>query len=154
MRYGGHSKAVGLTVARSRLNEFRQTLLEKAENMIRKEDLQPHLPIEAELKAVEANVELIKELSLLEPFGHDNPNPVFMMKKAVIKNRTRVGAEGNHLRLVLENGHSALSCIGWGMGDLANRLEEGSRVDLAFHLESNVWKGRSYPQLVLEDIRC
>ncbi len=61
-----------------------------------------------------------------------------------------MGRDGGHLRLSLARCPDA---IGWGMGERAETLLPGGRVDIAFRLERNRYKGREQLQLLLQDLK-
>jgi hypothetical protein len=65
----------------------------------------------------------------------------------------RVGADGSHLRasLLSEEG-GRLPAIGFGMGDRAAELREGSW-ELVFELVEDQWRGRRRIQARLLDAR-
>ena len=58
------------------------------------------------------NLNFLKELKQLEPYGAGNEEPIFRLKNVEITNLTRMGAERNHLRLDLKDktGQS-LKCV-------------------------------------------
>ena len=65
---------------------------------------------------------------------------------------SQVGAQKNHLKLVLGNDKLSLNAVGWGMADHGANLFLGEAHDLAFHLEMDRWNGRELPQILLLDI--
>lgn len=98
---GGHSAAAGVRLEKSKLYEFREKINEyyrslKLTDQVR--FLKQHADIEvADLSDI--NSELIENLSLLEPFGPGNEEPIFCIKTPLIINTSRMGADQNHLRL-------------------------------------------------------
>ena len=67
----------------------------------------------------------------------------------------RAVGQRKHLKLVLDAGPQSrvLDGIAFGFGDMARRLNDGSRVDLVFGLEVNVWQDRRRLQLNIQDLR-
>src|SRR5262249_28926837 len=98
-------------------------------------------------------LELIREISRLEPFGEGNPAPVFTLRNADLAEHALIGAQKNHLRLRLAGGGKWVGAVGWGMSALAAKLKKGEKVDVAFQLEVNTWENRNLPQLLLSDLR-
>ena len=58
--------------------------------------------------------------------------------------------EGRHLRFrVLQHGRDGGSAIAFGLGAQLERVQPGSRFDVAFRLKENRWNGTVAPQLVV-----
>ena len=62
-----------------------------------------------------------------------------------------VGKDG--IRILLEQGGSQLTALGWGMAWRAPELTVGSVIDVAFKLERDEWNGESKLQARLADFR-
>jgi single-stranded-DNA-specific exonuclease len=154
IKYGGHSQAAGLTVSVDKLDEFRRRLKEIAEKAISPELLVPIVEIDADLEVGDANLQLLQELSEMEPYGMGNPYPVFSLKKMKVREHGRVGTNGDHLKLrVSKNGSPMLAAIGWGLGSMEEDIACYPSVDLAVQLEMNVWQDKQNLQLLILDIR-
>ena len=154
VKFGGHTQAAGLTVPAAKIDEFRSRLKAIAEAEISPEALVPSLDIDAELDPADVVPGLIDELSRLEPFGMGNPHPVFTLRDMKIRELSRMGAGGDHLKLkISKNGSPALGAVGWGLGSMEDEIMPQAFVDLAFQLELNTWQDRSSVQLVIEDIK-
>ncbi len=154
VKFGGHSQAAGLTVALDKLEEFRKRIKELAAKEISDELLDSSIEIDSELDTYGPSMKLYNELAELEPFGMGNPYPVFSMNNMKIIERTRLGANGTHLKLRLsKNGGPALGAVGWGLGHLDEALAAHDAVDLAFQMEVNNWQDRKTLQLLIVDIK-
>lgn len=75
--FGGHSMAAGLTLKLDNYKLFSQKINSFALNSINDKVFMPIEYYDQEITEDEINQEFIKELSLLEPFGCDNPRPKF-----------------------------------------------------------------------------
>lgn len=102
-KFGGHTKAAGLSVTRENIDKFRNKINEivcsecKEEVFIKKKDYDLDVTVD------DINVNLAKALELLEPFGEGNRKPVFRIKEPVIENQRIVGKNGEHLMFELGN---------------------------------------------------
>lgn len=76
-RFGGHSHAVGFSLPAARVPELRAHLDLYARTRLTLADFEPSLNVDAELELGNVTPELFKALSLLQPFGSGNPEPVF-----------------------------------------------------------------------------
>ncbi len=154
VKFGGHSQAAGLTVPVDKIDEFRARLKKIADTEISPEALVPTVDIDAELEPAEVTLELINDLSRLEPFGMGNPHPLFALKNMKIRELTRMGANNDHLKLkISRNGDAALGAVGWGMGAMEEDIAPDGFVDLAVQLEVNTWQDRSSVQLLIVDLK-
>lgn len=154
-KYGGHSRAAGLTMPVDKLEEFRSRLKEIGEKEISPELLVPTVEIDYELQMSEINFDLLNELSNMEPYGMGNPYPIFCLRKVKIKEHSKVGNNGDHLRLKIEKNHSgsSIAAVGWGLGSIDDDLDEYTEVDIAVQLEINVWQDKQSIQFSIQDIR-
>jgi single-stranded-DNA-specific exonuclease len=92
-----------------------------------------------------------KLLRHFEPFGVGNPTPVLVARNVALAAPPKVvGRDG--LKLRLSTGEGELEAIGWGFADRIAEFEGGRRVDIAFRLESDEYKGRSRVQARIADI--
>ncbi len=76
-RYGGHAHAVGFALPAANVQELCAHLDTYARARLTLADFDPHLEFETDLPLDQVSPELHYALSLLEPFGMDNPEPVF-----------------------------------------------------------------------------
>lgn len=75
--FGGHSMAAGLTLKLENYTLFSQKINSFALNSINDKVFMPIEYFDQEISAEEITSDFVKELSLLEPFGCDNPRPKF-----------------------------------------------------------------------------
>lgn len=148
-RYGGHAQAAGLSIPERNLEAFTERLLGLADATIPDEALIPVLPIDALLSPDQVNEDLLKWVQALEPFGPGNPTPIFGMRGTRLLSLQAIGATNAHLRLQLGEPHRPLNAFFWQMGILAERLQAGALVDVAFSVEEDPY-GRV--RLILTDI--
>ena len=139
-RYGGHRMAAGLTINRSRLDEFRERFGDVARRELSPEDLGPEQRVDLELQLHEVTPDLERLCRYLEPCGQGNPSPVFGVRGVRFTNRSIVGS--GHLKGMLEDGNGKVSVIGFQWADRATWLGD-EPVDAAFRIECNEWNGTS-----------
>lgn len=77
-RFGGHVKACGVTLTRKTLPLVRAVLSRIAAERLRPEDVAEWVDVDGVLDRT-PSVEEVQELDLLEPFGEENPEPVFAL---------------------------------------------------------------------------
>ena len=124
-RCGGHAQAAGFDIQADRVEEFRQRLCEVAAVTLSDDALQPRIDVDAFLDAAEVDLGLARELRRLEPFGHGNPEPVFvtrafpLLAADVLRPKT-----GTQPHLTLRLGTAGRSDGGRGVGGEAATEDE------------------------------
>jgi len=97
-RYGGHAHAVGFAMPIGNVEKLREHLDAYARARLTLADFEPQLEFDRELPLEEVTPELQQALSLLEPFGMENPEPVFAAR-AVRVTAPPQGVKDKHVRL-------------------------------------------------------
>lgn len=150
-KYGGHSMAVGLTIKKENLENFKERFEQIAKEKNIKE-LVPIIYIDDELKLKDINMDLVKSISILEPFGEANKVPLFLIRNLKI-DFIRALSEGRHLKLTLRDENFVINAIGFELGYLAEEYRIGDRIDVVGTLEINSFNGFSSIQINMKDIR-
>ena len=151
VKYGGHRAAAGFTVRSDRLEQATQRLLAIASSEMGLFAPEPTLEIHAEGTLDELlSPELADFCARLEPFGKDNPVPMFLARRARVVNWGYVGARGQHLKLEVTDGRRAVDALSWNHG-----AEWGGydAVDLVFRLAEDSYRGVRKTYLRIEDLR-
>ena len=149
-KFGGHSMAIGITIKKSELEQFSQSL----ENVAKEEhteEIVPIVQIDAKISLSDINKEMVESLNQLEPFGEGNKMPIFVIKNLKIDS-IRALTEGKHLKLTLREGNNMVNAIGFNMGSLAEEYKIGDKIDVAGMLEINSFNGVDSVQINLKDI--
>jgi single-stranded-DNA-specific exonuclease len=151
-RFGGHRAAAGVTIAADRLERFAERFNEVARARLTQDDLVPELRIDLELSIEEVTEDLEGMLRHFEPHGMGNAAPVLAARDVELgATPKRVGEDGVRLKLRRADGRE-LEAIGWGLAPRAEGLVPGMRVDVAFRLERDEFRGASRLQARLADI--
>lgn len=151
--FGGHEGAAGFEIKMENIPELRRRLREKIDNTISFDDLKAKVIIDAELRPSQITMTLVKELEVLAPHGEGNSLPIFMSGQLSLYDLRKVGKTGKHLKAKFTDGNVTLDTIGFGMGDIAEKLSYEGKYDIAYRLEANEWGGFEVAQLSLVDIR-
>jgi len=149
-KFGGHSMAVGLNVAESKLNEF-EAKLEEIAKQAETDKIMKVIKIDSQVSLDELDKEVVQSLSKLEPFGEENKMPIFLIKNLKIDS-IRALSEGKHLKLTLRDNHNLINAIGFNMGNLAQEFLIGDKIDIVGNLEINSFNGVDNIQMNLKDI--
>ena len=150
-KYGGHEMAVGLTLKKSKFEEFKNNF-EIIANESKIDDIVPIIEVDKEIVSDDINIETVESLKLLEPFGESNKMPIFIYKNLRIDS-IRALSEGKHLKLSLKDGNLIIEAIGFYMGNFVNDYKLGDKIDILGVLEINDFGGLKMVQINLKDIR-
>lgn len=151
-RYGGHALAAGLTIDAANIEALSDALNAYAEKVLSEEDRLPSLDIDAPLDISLPLLETARILEGLEPYGAGNPKPVFLISNVTLSS-VRTSKDQKHLFLRLFKNGTAVDCVAFGKGELAETLERGDNVDVAGELHINTYSGTPTPQIIMQDIR-
>jgi len=145
-RFGGHAHAVGFSLSSDRLAELRARMKAYAAALPTAPLLVPQLDYDAELSLAEITPELSEWVERCAPFGIANPEPVLLMRNAVLAAPVRLIQERHICLQLTQSGAQArkISALGWSRGP-ANwparcgelGLAQGSAIDLLFRLKQN-----------------
>lgn len=155
--FGGHMYAAGLTLKKENLNKFRLKFEEAVAENIQNDQLIPSIDIDIELQLKEITTKLHRILKQFEPFGPENMAPVFM-SEGVVDDGTgkQVGSNKEHLKLNIiheDEPFKPYPAIGFGMGDLFNKIGKSSSFDICYCIDENEYRGNTSLQLRIKDIK-
>ncbi len=96
-KFGGHPMAAGFSMAEASVGCLRKRLNENC--TLTEEELLPKIRIDVPMPVDYVSMELVREFSLLKPFGKGNERPVFADRNLRIRRMWRIGKNQNVLRL-------------------------------------------------------
>ncbi len=140
LRFGGHRQAAGMTLAYKDVPAFREALSEAVRNQLDGRALIPTRYYDARLSLSDVSAETVRRMSLLEPYGMGNPEPVFLLRDTGILSARAVGSNSAHLKLSLTEGNESRDAIAFRMGSLAGQLPH--RADLLVTPVENRFRDR------------
>lgn len=150
-KFGGHELAAGLSVRKENFERFCKELNEYvAKNFDRDGDVricQADLAVEPE----DISLRQAQELFLLEPYGTDNPAPVFVMTDVIVNDIKGIG-NNKHSRITVSKNENKFVTVYFGMSPNDTAFTKGDRVDIVFSLEVNEFRGNISPQLNIKYI--
>ncbi len=151
--FGGHELAAGFTIPEANIDAFRVRMNRCVRSVSGGGLPVSSLNVDAAVASpCEMTLEQADELSLLEPYGAGNPRPVFALLGATVDAIQAVG-QGRHLKLRLSKGASRFDAIFFSTTEAECGIPAGSRVDAAFYLQANTFRGVTTLQLQLIDLR-
>ena len=154
VKHGGHAAAAGLTIETQNIPEFKRFFDAYASKELTAEELQPKLDLEFETHLSLLTLDTLKELEKFEPFGQENPAPLFGKRRVKVVEGTprTMGQDGKHLKMFVTDGGVKHCAIAWGAGDqLVTVKRPNVSLNVAFAPQINEWQGTQSVQLMLKD---
>jgi single-stranded-DNA-specific exonuclease recJ len=150
--FGGHTMACGLSLTVENFEKFKKEITKYIDENLDISKLEKEIYIDEILTIDDLDIEKIKELKSLEPFGEENPEPIIMYKNVEI-NGIRTLSENKHLKLSLKKNDKIIDAIGFNLGELAEKYKIGDTIDIVGNIEINSFNGKDLIQIRLIDIR-
>ena len=149
LKFGGHTMAAGFDI--------------KTEDIARlKEDIKAFtrahpvpfysLDITCKLNPEMLSLELVKQIDILEPFGKDNPKPIFGLYNMKLESISPVG-ERKHLRMTFSRGEKLFTAISFFTNVDEFPYKTGDMLDLAIEVGKSVYQGIESLSIVVRDIK-
>lgn len=150
--FGGHKLAAGLsfTGEKTPFEIVKKALNETVREYTSTKELKPFIKIDLMVEPKDVTVELVEEISQLEPFGASNPSPIFAMNNLKVIQKRLMGSDNSHLRLNVASNADEFTAIWWKRGDAG--LSSGDSLDIAFHPQINEFNGNVSVQLIIDDV--
>lgn len=150
---GGHPMAAGFTIETSRIGSFKKNVLKLSEK-INMDLFDRKIKVDIEISFEQITMEFYEKINSLSPFGYGNPEPIFLTKNLQIRNLKKVGKEGKHLKLELEDVNKEKRIMGILFGyDESLDLKNGDKIDVVYSLSLNEWNGTKKLEIKIRDIK-
>jgi single-stranded-DNA-specific exonuclease len=156
-QFGGHKYAAGLSLKLENVEAFTEKFEKVVCEQITDDLLIPQIRIDAKLELFQISPHFNKILKQFAPTGPSNMRPVFMSENLFITSNSRkIGDDKTHLRLEVfqeDNPNIKFNCIGFGLGEILDDIDEGMPISIVYNIEENHWNGNTTLQLNLKDIK-
>lgn len=146
---GGHDMAAGLSIMEDKIDLFRERFSKYVLENTTPAQRAPKLHIDAEIGFDELSLDFMDSYDLLQPFGSQNPQPVFMSRNVWLTEAPR-HLKNKHIKLFLRQGFVEHDAIFFGGGE---RSLPDPPWDVAFTIDRNTFRGRTTLQMVIQDVR-
>jgi single-stranded-DNA-specific exonuclease len=150
--YGGHFAAAGMTLLPEKVELFSAKFEEIVSSTLEPGLMIPEILIDAQVEFKDLNASFYKILRQMEPFGPENPRPVFIAGNVEDNGHSKV-VKDQHIRFSLKQGNQVFNGIGFNMADKYPILEQRMPIDLLFTLDENEWNDQKNLQLKVMDLR-
>ena len=149
--FGGHALAAGLNIRSDKLDDFRAALAQ----YYRENKPAPTAEVQPDLLVCDPallDIDNVRSLDQLEPFGNANPRPVMCFCGVPLESAGDVGG-GKHLRIRVRLGRESFEGIFFSHTERELDIHSGDIVDIAFTPQINEFRGHVSVQLLVSAIR-
>lgn len=149
LNFGGHDFAAGLTIKEEYIEEFKKRFTESANRKLAESDVMSKLHLDAAIRFNELTFDFMESVRLLEPYGNENPQPIFYCDATQTWPPKIIGK--THLKLYLEQDDRVLEGVALGKASYSLLLRQKNlRLRIAFTPQIN---NKSSIQLLIRGIK-
>lgn len=151
-KFGGHAMAAGLSLDKSRFEEFSTAFASEAERLLDDEMLAARIYSDGEIEPEFFNLESARALAQAGPWGQEFPEPLFDGRFRLVQQR-EVGS--GHLKMVLSPLHDSECCldaIAFNVPAEEWPAAGASEIEIVYRLDENEFRGQVSLQLMVERI--
>ena len=168
VKFGGHKMAAGLSMTEENVEVFRKRI--NSQCTLTDEDLVDTIRVDMVMPPGLIDMKTVREFDSLEPWGQENPKPLFVVRDVTLTGVRILGKNRNVVRISAREKYSgSLDLIRFEDGDAflkriedrkglsaAKDLQRGMgnvTIDMVFYPDINTWQGRDSLQYVVKDLR-
>ena len=148
-QFGGHTLAAGMSLDSGDIDKFRVKINEYASL---REAAVPVLKIDCKLNPSSLGLDILSSLEILEPFGAENPQPLFGLFGMTLTGIQPVG-NGKHLRLSAVKNGTYVTIMMFSTTAEEFPFKEKDVVDFAVKLASNEYRGETQLSIQAKAVR-
>lgn len=151
IQFGGHELAAGLSIEEDKIQEFTDEFEDVITKSIVGEPKQI-IPVDERIDYRNLNIELLKDINTLRPYGQSNKEPIFMYKGLKVKS-IRTIKEDKHLKLTLRDDKYQIEALAFSQGNRRDEIRLGDKIDVLCNVDVNTYTTPRTIQLVLQDFK-
>jgi len=152
INYGGHDFAAGMTIKEEDIPEFKKRFLAATNRSLHEQDVITKLFLDAQVQFKDLTFDFMESLSLLEPYGNENPPPILYCDATQIWPPKVVGKL--HLKLFLEQGERMLEGIGFNLANRKDQIRQKNvLLRIAYTPQINLFLNKASIQLLIKDFK-
>ncbi len=159
---GGHAMAGGFSVLPEKISELHKFFCENLGQKVIEISAQKNAEYDIALDLSQVNIDLLKELAKLEPFGVGNMRPKFLLRDVIKVKANLVGQTAEHISCIFSS-KTALGFQGQiqaiafrsnktPLGEILLDQKFNKPLNLVGTLNINAWMGVEKVQMIIEDV--
>lgn len=159
---GGHAMAGGFSISPDKIKELHQFFNDRLKEKVAIIRQERKREFDMNVTLAQVNLDMLKELNKLEPFGVGNHKPKFILRDVKKLNARIIGKTGEHVSATFSSKgvigfDGAISVVAFKVAEneVGKILLDNSykkEMDLVGTLNINSWMGKEKVQMIVEDI--
>lgn len=153
--FGGHVLAGGFSVSNEEIHFLEDRIISVYEKLSFSDNIYSKNHFEVKISIDDVNLENLKVINMLAPFGVGNPKPVFLIEDLQIKDIKEFGKDKNHLEIsFLNTKGKIIKAISFfkTRNSFEKQLSAGEKINLFFNFELNTFLGKNEIRMRIVDI--
>lgn len=150
-KFGGHEMAGGFSLKESKIPSFIKKINAYAKKILKDEDYDIPIKIDSIISANDINLQNYDIIDSFEPFGVNNPKPVFVVTDINIENIQFLGKDKTHFKARTKNFEKDM--LKFNSYEELKDIDLNKKVDIAFYMNKNVFGDNINIQMFIEDMR-
>lgn len=148
-KFGGHSQAAGISLMSDNIDAFRKAINSYANTV---DYVSPVLRLDCKINPAALTVDLSESIKTLEPFGFENPEPLFGVFDVTLQRITPIG-NNKHLKLLFTKGDNTFQALLFGANLENFSYSVGDVLDLAVTVSTNYFNGNYSVNVIIKELR-
>ena len=148
-QFGGHKLAAGLSIETKNIEKFRELINEYAKET---QVPLPVLKLDCKINPASISLDMLSSINVLEPFGAENPQPLFGLFNMKITGLQPVGGN-KHMKLTVSRNGISLPVMLFSVAPEKFPFAVSDVVDIAVRLTQNEYMGEVKVSIQAKDIK-
>lgn len=151
IQFGGHELAAGLSIEEENISKF----IEEFESVVTSQvvgETKQIIDVDEQITFRDLNVNLLKDINILKPYGQSNKEPIFIYKNLKVQSICTI-KDGKHLKLTLRDSKYQIEALAFLQGQRRDELKLGDKIDVLCNIDLNTYNTPRTIQLILQDFK-
>jgi single-stranded-DNA-specific exonuclease len=150
--FGGHKKACGVIIEKQNISNFRKDINNIAKDILENNDFVPKITVDLKIKLSDINMNLLREMTLLEPYGMGNPRPVFSTSGLRLRKQATF-LRKNGVKILVTDGKITSEALGFSLDNIDFKNLYGKNFSMLYTPALDSYRGQEYICLKIVDIK-
>lgn len=153
VRFGGHKMAAGMTIKKSKLQEFHNLINDEMALMYPDQDMTKVMIYDQQIDIDQVNSDVFAQLSMLSPYGKGFDSPTFLIK-GQISEAFWMGKEKDSLKILAKNSKGEdIELVWFGakkQPEKVENLEAGGYFEVIGEVAKNDWASNKWKRVITQ----
>ena len=156
-KFGGHPQACGFTLTptetpKNLIEEFKKEIELYARRVTQESDFILRMHVHYVMPFSKITWQCVEALKEMEPFGEENPRPIFLTQNVFVEHVRLLGKNSEHIKLILLESGSLHEALIFRSENHLRDIKRGDRCDIIYTIDVNEWNSRQTIQLNIQNL--